>query len=244
MSDIRYCLSFDCADKTLGVCLLGYLPMDEINNRMEVIKDEEHYKMYYINQLTSDMLFIKQCWLFDLLPDAKVRETADYERLGRLKYALQIIKKYINSTIHLHEVDVEFQMGQNDLSRLISAAIIYEFCDAIRDINVIIGYNDQPQQPECNSSVEISVIMPAAKNSFHFHRDLSYGQIATKHKSNKTINKHHTDENMKYFIALYNACCCTEKKINIIGRYTATNHISDAFMQSVSRIIKKWINYC
>lgn len=244
MSDIKYCLSFDCADKTLGICLIGFLPTEEISNRLEIINDETIYKEYYKSKLIHEMLFVKQVWLFNLLPDAKVRETEDYIRLSRLKSALDQIKFHISEmNIVVDEIHIEYQMGQNDLSRLISSAIIYEFCGSDPAIQTVIGPSSKIPTTSTSMtkfiSPKISIIMPSGKNSICFNNHLAYSVFAAKYKTNKTANKHHTAENFKYFLKIQNATDLLQddKKINISANHTEINHIADAFMQSVYKII-------
>jgi len=249
MSDIRYLLSFDCADKTLGICCIGWLPKDHIEERLECIRSDlaANSAPADMAKLVGDMLFVKNMWLFNLLPDSVVRDTDDAVRLGRLKAALGKVRSFINSAgIKVSNIIVEYQMGQNDLSRLISAAIIYEFCDEDNGIQMNICGGGEASgtgagvsanasaKVHANSQANshIKVVMPAAKNSFHFHQSLSYGVFAAKYKTNKTANKHHTAENFKYFLQLQNSNSRC-KKINFDYKHAEINHISDAFMQAV-----------
>lgn len=258
MTDIKHILSFDCADKTLGVCLIGWLNKECISERLECVlsEDRPEYKTYYLNKLSSELIVVEKMWLFNLLPDSIVRDTEDAIRLGRLKFALMTIRRFlIESKININNVIVEYQMGQNDLSRLISAAIIYEFCTEDPNIKINIGDSGSigkinigdsrsigdVDEKKTNNSINnsIIVIMPGAKNSFYFHPSLSYGNFAAKYKTNKTANKHHTSENFKHFLQLQNNSCSPYKfdtKIN----HSEINHIADAFMQAVYWIIEQW----
>jgi hypothetical protein len=236
MCDIKYCLSFDCADRTLGVCLIGFLPLEDISNRIEVVNDETTYKAYHYHNLLNDILHVKECWLFDLLPEGNVRNTDDSVRLSRLKAALCSIKLTIASLgIKLDEIHVEYQMGQNDLTRLISPAIIYEFCGPDNNIKALVG---PCVSVETQATVpKVVVIMPSGKNSIHFKPELAYGVFAAKYKTTKTANKHHTAENFKYFLRMQNALVIS-KKINYLDiNHSVINHVADAFMQSVYKIM-------
>lgn len=233
MCDVKHCLSFDCADKTLGVCLIGFIPKEDVINRIEIIRDMTVENPHYTSRLVSDILSVKQYWLFNLLPEAKVRETDDHIRLGRLKAAINSIKTTVQSmNIRIDEVHVEYQMGQNDLSRLISAAIIYEFSTPDNNIQTIIGPTSAPvhQTPQ----IQIFTIFPSSKNSICFHPNLAYSTFAAKYKTTTTANKHHTTENFKYFLTLQNS----NKKIELgTGKHSEINHIADAFMQSMYKIM-------
>lgn len=224
MSDIKYCLSFDCADKTLGICLIGFLSKKSILDRIE--KGD-------IKNTIDDILSIKQFWLFNLLPEAKVRETDDHTRLSKLKSAILSVKSTIEEmNIKINEVHIEYQMGPNDLSRLIYAAIIYEFCSPDDNIQTIIG--PAKSSSDESTAIDIFTIFPSAKNSICFHPSLAYGVFAAKYKTNTTANKHHTAENFKYFLKINE---CSEKNINQTQmKHAEINHIADAFMQSVYKI--------
>jgi hypothetical protein len=240
-TDINYILSFDCADKTLGVCLIGYLPKPIIIDELEFIKTltDENFIQEEFSSLINNMLFVEEMWLFNLLGDVKVRDTEDYIRLARLKYALKSINKYLSdNNITLSEIHIEYQMGQNDLTRLISPAIIYEFVNEDNMINLIIGpvteYKESSQSP-----ISISVIQAAAKNSFCFHESIAYNVFAAKYQTNTTANKKHTAENFRYFLEIQNKLM--HKKIDASKiSHKEINHIADAFMQSAHKIFQGW----
>ena len=247
MADIKHVLSFDCADKTLGICLIGYLTKDVINERLECLKDEtEEEKPIYIKQIINDIITVKNMWLFDLLKEEKVRDTDDFVRLGRLKHALNCVKEEIK--VPIDNIVIEYQMGQNDLSRLISSAIVYEFCNPDSNINVVIG-NNKTNNNKTNTintiNNHIVIIGPAFKNSFYFHENLSYANIAhnggKKYKTNKTVNKHHTSENFKYFLELQSKNN-NKHKFDQKIKHGDINHIADAFMQAVYCIINNKLN--
>lgn len=237
MGDIKYILSFDCADKTLGICLLGWIPKEQINERLECIKTSNN--LSEMANLINDMLFVKEHWHFNLIPNLVVRDVENAIRLGRLKAAMLNVRKYLSlNNIKASNIIVEYQMG--DLSRLISAAIIYEFCDEDQNIMVNIGASYVKSSPNININTHINVIQASAKNSFYFHPNLSYGNIGVKYKTSKTTNKHHTAENYKYFMQLQNATDVYKKiKIDHI-KHGDINHISDAFMQAVYWILEQW----
>jgi hypothetical protein len=238
MGDIKYILSFDCADKTLGICLLGWIPKEYINERLECLKASNN--LSEMANLINDMLFVKEHWHFNLIPNLVVRDTEDGIRLGRLKAAMLNVRKYLTlNNIKVSNIIVEHQMKQNDLSRLISAAIIYEFCDEDQNIIVNIGASYVKSSPDKNINTHIKVIQPCAKNSLHFHPTLSYGNIGIKYKSSKTTNKHHTAENYKYFIQLQNATDVYKKIKADHIKHGDINHISDAFMQAVYWILEQ-----
>ena len=168
------------------------------------------------------------------MPDAIVRDTEDSIRLSRLKYALKSIRKILDrASIKIDKIIVEYQMGQNDLSRLISAAIQYEFVDMDSKIQITIGQLCDEKKELAEScdvkSTDCISIGPAHKNSFSFAQNLSYGVFAAKYKTTTTANKHHTAENFKYFLGL--------QGFNLKGLHKEINHIADAFMQAAYWII-------
>lgn len=232
---LKHVLSFDCADKTLGVCLVAYLPSEIISENIELIQSASFDKQaVQTMDLVKNILSIRTYWLFNLLPDAIVRDTEDSVRLSRLKYALKSIRKILDrASIKIDKIIVEYQMGQNDLSRLISSAIQYEFVDVDSKIQVTIGQIDDEKKDlfePCNvKSIDCISIGPAHKNSFSFAQNLSYGVFAAKYKTTTTANKHHTAENFKYFLEL--------QGFNLKGLHKEINHIADAFMQAVYWII-------
>jgi len=249
MYGVKHILSFDCADKTLGVCLVSYIPSNIINEHCSIIQNEENFtaKIQQITQLINNILTVKSIWLFDLVPGLIVRQTEDSVRLSRLKFALKSIRKVIDSAnIQIDKIIVVYQMGQNDLSRLISSAILYEFVDIDPNINLTIGYlknesfknihdekKDNNQNVPSNSCISIG---PAFKNSIQFDNSLSYGTFAAKFKTSHTANKHHTAENFKFYLNLQ-SLNNPHYKFNIKANHSEINHIADAFMQAVYWII-------
>lgn len=243
MYGVKHILSFDCADKTLGVCLLGYLPEETILEHMEFIMSENNQqkKASLITQLTNAILTVKSVWLFDLIPGLNVRATEDSVRLGRLKYALRSIRTILDTaSISIDQIIIEYQMGQNDLSRLISAAITYEFVDMDAGIHVNIGHQCNQKNTNTNdvNAKNIIQIGPSFKNSFHFAQHLAYSEFASKYKTSKTANKHHTAENFKYFLGLQ-SINNPAFAFNLKDKHSEINHIADAFMQAVYWVLHK-----
>lgn len=233
MFGLKYVLSFDAADKTLGVCLMSYMPKITIDEQMELLVNEKNNveKLKLISTIINNIIRIRSCWLFDLLPENIVRETPDSIRLSRLKYALKSIRKSLDDAkITLDHIIVEYQMGQNDLSRLISAGIMYEFVEYDANIHVNIGLSTMLDKKTNDIlSSNCITIGPTFKNSIQFSPELSYSNFAAKYKTTKTANKHHTAENFKYFLTL--------NGISQKNKHSEINHIADAFMQSVYWII-------
>ena len=239
-SDFKYCLSFDCADKTLGVCLIGFMDNCDILNNFGICPDasskDSPINFFIKNNMLHDVVFVRECWLFNLLPEMKVRDATDFLRLSRLKTALSLIKLTLDEMkISIDEMHIEYQMGANDLSRLISSAIIYEFTSSDHNIETIIG---KSMNVPAIAGPAISVVMPSGKNSIEFSEQLSYGVFIEKSTTKTTANKHHTAENFKYFLSMQEAKS-RHKKITL-GKYTHSeiNHVADAFMQSIYKFCK------
>ena len=243
MYGVKHVLSFDCADKTLGICLLSYLPSEIINEHVSIIENELNIqnKTKQTIQLINNILTVKGVWLFDLLPGLVVRDTEDAIRLSRLKYALKSVRKIIESAhIKLNRIIIEYQMGANDLSRLISSAINYEFVDCDPNIKINMGYLPNgsiidPQTDNLSASNFLS-IGPSFKNSFHFASYLSYSTFAAKYRTTTTANKHHTAENFKYWLELQ-AIANPQYAFNLKTKHSEINHVADAFMQAVYWIV-------
>lgn len=231
--EFKYCLSFDCADKTLGVCLIGFMNAADILNNFGICQDagskESPIKFFTNNGIFNNVVFVRECWLFNLLPETKVRGTDDSLRLGRLKTALSSIKKTLDEMkISIAELHIEYQMG--DLCRLISAAIIYEFTASDKNIETIIG--PKIDVPEI-AGPKIVVVMPACKNSIEICDELGYRVFIERPTTRTTANKHHTAENFKYFLRMQDTRS-TYKKISLGKcKHSEINHIADAFMQSM-----------
>lgn len=114
-------LSFDCATKTLGVCLFAYNTNWEkdLNNAL----CEKNWEK--ICNVIDNALQIEYCERLDI---AEMKDK-DVEKARKLKQALKQIPVYDDMV-----VAIEFQMSSNFKSRLIFHYLIYHYAE----YNVII----------------------------------------------------------------------------------------------------------
>ena len=107
-------LSFDCANRSLAVCLLSINPDNDIKS---------------INKDNTDIKLLK---VFDLTKGVKYTIP---KRAKLLKKCLNGIDSKIDTDIDM--VLVEFQMKVNDKSRCVSYQIVYHYSDKCSNIHII-----------------------------------------------------------------------------------------------------------
>lgn len=190
--NIKY-LSFDCATKTLGVCYFHY-DCDKLNtvlNRglVELIKNSTDI---------SKCLDIK-LWCIDLIEGKNVADTDIPERLKSLHEKLNKLMMNIPKPDY---IVIEYQMNLNNLSNIISNAIMMYFAH----------------------NFEIKLVKPAAKNSIWFHESLAFHYFIEKYSRNYDANKAHSKANLIWFLNLF-------EKQDVIKDIKKLDDVADAFMQ-------------
>lgn len=136
---------FDCAIENLGICIVVY--DEEWRKKVENVINElcELYnsidqisKTKFIDRATEivkcaveivdNMLVIKWFNVIDLIPGEKTDEVPALERTRRIKCLLNALDKQFDKP---DLVLIEYQMGPNDISRMISAQISYHYMSDI-----------------------------------------------------------------------------------------------------------------
>ena len=169
-----YILSFDCANRSLAVCLL-YVNLNLIN---ELGKKEKKYIDPVDNHVKIHMLRV-----FDLTKGKKVNTV---RRTQLLKECLCVVDDHIISFgIKLDRVLIEYQMSANDKSRCVSNGILYHYSCIPGTLVALVG-------PTLKNKV-----------CFSKDETLSHGTFMAKYASKYTANKNHSKSNFLYWLNLY-----------------------------------------
>lgn len=231
-------LSFDVATKSLAVSLISYneniqriqdkldaymqykLQLDEFNDLHShnncLLKFEELLK--FTNDNINDSICIKYLEVKDLIPGKKLSETNTIDRtLALHNYLKELdlkLNELLNSNIQNLYILVEYQMGPNDKSRVISSQLLLHFMKYVE-----------------SNSPNIHLIGPTLKNTIHIGSgdDGIYSNFVEKYKNNYTANKAHAKYN---FLKLIDLLGCANMIYDI--KKKNLDDIADSVMQSLS----------
>jgi hypothetical protein len=196
--------------------------------------------------MVDNILVIKFFNVVDLIPGRKVEEVSVLDRTRLLKTVLMTIDKQFSTP---DQILIEYQMGPNDIARMISSQIAYHYTEvtniefkckvskSIIDTNCItyavkhFPLNAIDFNPSSNS---IHLISPMLKNAYHIATDGAYENFIVK-SSNTVANKKHTLYNFSHYIKIMMANG-NELLDNIPNK---ANDISDSFMQLFGYLKKK-----
>lgn len=226
-----YYLSFDCANKSLGVSLFkfqdnykfliikllkNYNPYITLYENIVNMRDKLSFCDYYkllenINDIVDKIFVIDLFDVINILNDKKTKNINIIERSLGLKQALNKIDKLLVNINEDINICIEYQLNYNDKSRTVYNQLIYHYSD-------IDNYH-------------LHIIAPTYKNKLYFNDELKYSSFIQKYNSNYTANKSHTKNNFIYFIDVFGL---KEQTKHIKSKNM--DDIADSFMQAIHLI--------
>lgn len=241
-------LSFDCANKSLGVSYFQY----DLNSSVSLIKLCNNY---------YDMLNIE----YDV-------NSSILNNIKRLKLKLktkELISKYIKFLIELNKlldsvIDIRYldvinllndrkTKNVNIIDRSVCLKTKLLYVDSLLNISnqttVVIEYqmncNDKSRtiynqliyHYSCINKFIVKVIAPAFKNKIYFSEELKHNKFLQIYRSNYIANKKHTSANFIYFMNVFD-------KSELISHIKKKNidDISDSFIQALYIVKQSLIN--
>ena len=214
MDSIINVLSFDCANKSLGVSIFTYNKnfQKDINNVLES-NIENIDKLININDIINNSINILYLDVIDVLPDLKVSEVSLLDRTKAFKSVILQINDIVDKYLKGQKINIciEYQPVFNDKSRTICNQLIYEYT--------------------LKENYEIHIVNPSLKNKIYFTEELKHNLFLAKYNSNYKANKNHTKSNFLYFIKVYNLD-------NLIKKIKKSNldDIADSLLQGFAFI--------
>ena len=247
-------LSFDCAIKNLGICLIEF--DNYWYNKVNVILKSDILnidKLKKIDIVLSNIINIKWINVIDLIPDKRITDHVDKTYL--LKSMLLSVDKTLSKYGNIDIVLVEYQMAPNDKCRAISAQIVYHYSgyggidvnlkksskkssikSSIKSLNkhsITYANAMYPMEYIDISKKEVYVVGPSLKNKFDLCIDGRYCNFAMKYSTNYKANKEHAVFNFKYFLNIM-------KKADILDNINnKISDIADAFMMTYAWLMDK-----
>lgn len=241
-------LSFDCANKSLGVSYFQY----DLNSSVSLIKLCNNY---------YDMLNIE----YDV-------NSSILNNIKRLKLKLktkELISKYIKFLIELNKlldsvIDIRYldvinllddrkTKNVNIIDRSVCLKTKLLYVDSLLNISnqttVVIEYqmncNDKSRtiynqliyHYSCINKFIVKVIAPAFKNKIYFSEELKHNKFLQIYRSNYIANKKHTSANFIYFMNVFD-------KSELISHIKKKNidDLSDSFIQALYIVKQSLIN--
>jgi hypothetical protein len=241
-------ISFDVATKSLAIAIIDYelteniypaiekkfndyilkknaLLMDDNDNDNVIIQLITEYNelLKYANDALKRRIDVAHLDVTDLIPNKKLKETTIIERTFYLYKYLEPLRPLIKiDSDDLHFL-IEYQMGPNDKSRVISSQILL-FCQSFF-INRPVEYINK----------RIKMVGPSLKNTISFKNDAmsSHGFYLAKYTTNYAANKNHTKYILSRVLDIYDQAHLLKniRKKNI-------DDIADAVCMSIAYTFK------
>lgn len=237
-----YFISFDVATKSLAVSIIEYNInyLDDIEaaiieyhkNKPNLQGSKNINKLLeaYIclldqtKKIFDTKMKIIDLRVKDLIPGKKLSETTIVERTSALyKYLCEIDQKIADLNLEPKDILflIEYQMGPNDKSRVISSQIMYHFTKFATTID---------------SEPNIQLVGPSLKNKIIIGGlDSNYSEFLEKYSCNYTANKNHAKYNFIKLIKYLDV----EHMINGI-RKKNIDDIADSVLMSLAYRLKKY----
>lgn len=213
----KYFLSYDCANKSLGIIFFSFnfSYKDEIKTiiQSDISKIEKLVKIHQILKHTIDIFYLD---VIDICPNMKITELDIIQRSNLFKIALNKINVVVKNVIdneHVNHINVyiERQPVFNIKSMVISSQLIYEYAN--------------------NDRFKIKLMYPMLKNQIYLHEDLKHSSFISNTNNGYKANKNHTKANFLHFIEKFKL----KNKISHIKNKNLDD-IADAFMQVLTDI--------
>jgi hypothetical protein len=207
-------ISFDAANKSLAISIIEYNIVDKqienlysdykqfknANSNIESILEKYNELLANVNELLENRIVFRYFDVVDLIPNRKLKETNIIERTYYLIEYLKKISIIIDHTMKTNKIVgsnktndltflIEYQMGPNDKSRVISNQILSFSIQYLLDKKLV---NKE------NVFDRIKLLGPSLKNTLYIKNDkLSYHHYyISNYNNNYRANKEHT----KYII--------------------------------------------
>ena len=233
-------IGFDCADKSLGVCVVDVNPVllrrhSEILVQLREMKTkntgagEFDQILEDLDEIYSDAIKLIYLNIFDTIPGKKVKNTNTTQRVAGLKGILYYLDKKFSPDIVL----IEFQMRVNAKSNSVCSCLLYHYSStaefsgsstcqelSLTDIEPIVFPH------------ELHVVGASVKNTIYFSEEGRYTHFIKKYSTNYAANKAHSRFNLHQWLKIHNQLDMLQgiKKAN-------WDDVGDAFM-----MIMGWLN--
>jgi hypothetical protein len=217
-------VSFDCANKSLGVVLMkiDYDKLDEINIAVKnfmlcknVGIKEIHDFLIFINKELESVITCPIYETVNLIGDESVFDLNMFQRAKFLNNYLTILDKRISTITNDFEVLIEYQMNSNDKSREISHFLAYHY-----------NYVDKIHSVDAN-----------LKNKIKLNDDelLHISHFISKYSNAEYARKQHATALAKYFCQMFNI---QQAIISEDVRNKKKDDSADALLQILAYCIK------
>lgn len=232
-------LSFDCANKSLGVSYFYY----DLESSISIEKLCKYYYNYTDCEYDCNSSIINNIKRLKL--NLKRYELINYY----IKYLIEL-NKLLNSIIDIKYLDVINLLDDKktkdvniitrslclkkkllELDRLLNydneTNIIIEYQMNCNDKSRTI-YNQLIYHYSCIDNFNVQVIAPAFKNKIYFDESLKHNKFLQKYKNNYIANKKHTSSNFIYLLSNFN-------RLHLIDHIKKKNidDLSDSFIQAL-----------
>lgn len=199
--------------------------------------------------MTKQALSIKYINHIQLTPGQKIDETTVLKKTERLKFVMQEFMLWVEEhNIKIDKVLIEFQMGPNNTTVIMSSQLLYIF--ASPDSDIIYNFDNV-----CHKKTEympsiVELIGPSLKNKIQFTEALAYRIFVEKYNKKYLANKAHAVASFKYYLETFNNDCLKHYMVNSAsssktvksGKAKNPDDIADSVMMTIGWIKFKMVH--
>lgn len=244
-------LGIDCATKSLAVSIVEF----NSNWSTDLKEISEHYSKLWktqptlqtlknrvdeVNSLFDNLFTLHYVTVFDLLPGESIKGVSIEKRMGRLKGAIEYIKKVNKSIKPFREIDkvlIEYQMSANDKSRNVSVALTYAFINEDYGFSCKTPTDLETPNHSRESSSKVEMVGPSLKSKVYFGSAGMMQNFRKKYMNNYTANKAHSKYNFNEWITNHG---CQEKIAQIPKKNL--DDVADSFLMVYGWCIKNFVS--
>jgi len=216
-------LSFDCANKSLGVCVLTIDDVAkfkaehlEICGRMAERVDEAAAALALMHR---QRVCVEHLDVYDTIPGKKLKQTTAMDRARGVRGVLE----HLDSVCERKSIDhvlVEYQMNANCQSGSVLDCILCWYSGAGEFASAKTGAVECGD--ECGPAVH--VVNPKQKRKIFMRDELRHDNFVKQYASNYAVNKAHSRANMETYGRIFPGILDGIKKKNF-------DDVGDALMQ-------------
>ena len=209
-------IGFDCADKSLGVCVVDVNPVllrrhTEILVQLRAmaahkckavqgVDGDLDQILEDLDEIYSDAVKVIYLNIFDTIPGKKVKNTNTARRVAGLKGILFHLDKKFSPDIVL----IEFQMRVNAKSNSVCSCLLYHYSSTAEFAGSSASQAlSQTDIEPIEFPHELHVVGASVKNTIHFSEAGRYAHFIKKYSTNYAANKAHCKFNMHRWLEIH-----------------------------------------
>lgn len=227
-------LAYDVAETNFGITLIEVNPINinllkEVHNDVQNMLKTKQISLLMLKDLNKKLtLVLNSC--FELkwynVIDLDIKKAKPEIKASKLK---QLLSDIDLTHPNVDRILIEYQMKQNDKTRLIASQIMYHYSGDEHSGNgeYKCKLNNTLKTSKLSAKSIVSYVNPVLKNEYKIDKDGDYRNFISCY-SNYVANKKHTVFNFSCYMKLVSR----EDELNKIKKYVKLDDVADAFMMT------------